>query len=315
MYPSQERRHEAFFPQDANFLPYEGKTIYDYLFGQPDFDSKLTAFNYLDTRISYGKFKEECDKVVAALPALGLKRGDVIAVIMPSIPEVFYLVYALSRLGITANMIDVRYPTNGFREQIELTHSKVLFAFDGALDRIVPLMEDGTLEKAVLVSPSRSVGPRSLLKNKTVRKAFFAGLGKKETSAPFEHLTWDEFVSKGASAPTDFQFVPDTPVVAVSTGGTTGTPKKVLLTNENMNSSVSLSRAMGLNFQQGQTWYDIMPPFIAYGLVNGLHLPLSMGNGGHPCARPKCGKHRRRVTQIQAESRNGYGESLGGCFQ
>lgn len=277
MYPSQEKRHEAFFPEDANFLPYEGKTIYDYLFGQPDFNPKLPAFNYLDTRISYGKFKEECDKVVAALPSLGVKRGDVVAVIMPSIPEVFYLVYALSRLGITANMIDVRYPTNGFREQIELTHSKVLFAFDGASYRIAPLVEDGTLDQVILVSPSRSVGPRSLLKNKAVRKAFLAGLGKKEMPIPFEHLTWDEFVSKPSPPLPNLAFVPNTPVVAVSTGGTTGTPKKVLLTNENMNSSVTLSRAMGLNFEQGQTWYDIMPPFIAYGLVNGLHLPLSMG--------------------------------------
>lgn len=66
-------------------------------------------------------------------------------------------------------------------------------------------------------------------------------------------------------------------MVAVSTGGTTGTPKKVLLTNENFNSSVHLIRRMGFDFQQGQTWYDIMPPFIAYGLVNGLHLPLCMG--------------------------------------
>lgn len=277
MHPSQERRHEMYFPKTIDSLDYEGKTIHDYLFGQPDFNPALPAFNYLDTRISYGKFKEECDRVVSALPALGVKRGDVVAVIMPSIPEVFYLVYALSRLGITANMIDVRYPTNGFREQIELTHSKVLFAFDGAVDRIAPLVEDGSLEQVILVSPSRSVGPRSLLKNKTVRKAFFTGLGKKEPPVPFKHLTWDEFITGSSPTAPEMEFVPNTPVVAVSTGGTTGTPKKVLLTNENMNSSVSLSRAMGLNFKQGQTWYDIMPPFIAYGLVNGLHLPLSMG--------------------------------------
>lgn len=277
MYPSQERRHEAYFPKDAAPLAYEGKTIYDYLFGQPDFNPALHAFNYLDTRISYGKFKEECDRVVSALPSLGVKRGDVVAVIMPSIPEVFYLVYALSRLGVTANMIDVRYPTNGFREQIELTGSKVLFAFDGAVDRIAPLVDEGTLDTVVLVSPSRSVGLRSLLKNKTVRKAFFQGLGKKGNAPSFSHMTWDEFVAMGSQEEPNLRFEPNTPVAAFSTGGTTGKPKKVLITNENINSSVDLSRRMGLDFQQGQTWYDIMPPFIAYGLVNGLHLPLSMG--------------------------------------
>ncbi len=57
MYPSQERRHEANFPKDAATLAYKGKTVYGYLFGQPDFNPKLPAFNYLDTRISYGTFK------------------------------------------------------------------------------------------------------------------------------------------------------------------------------------------------------------------------------------------------------------------
>lgn len=196
MYPSQEHRHEAYFPEHVLPLAYEGKTIYDYLFGQPDLDPSLSAFNYLDTRISYGKFKQECDKTVAALASLGVKRGDVVAVIMPSIPEVFYLVYALSRIGATANMIDVRYPTNGFRDQIELTGSKILFAFDGATDRIAPLVEEGVLDTVVLVSPSRSVGPRSLLMNKTVRKAFFQGLGKREELVLFPHMMWDELIAK-----------------------------------------------------------------------------------------------------------------------
>ena len=277
MYPSQEHRHEAYFPKDATPLAYEGKTIYDYLFGQPDFNPSLPAFNYLDTRISYGKFKEECNRTAAALASLGVKRGDMVAVIMPSIPEVFYLVYALSRIGATANMIDVRYPTNGFREQIELTGSKVLFAFDGVVDRIAPLVEEGAIDTVVLVSPSRSVGPRSLLKNKTVRKAFFQGLGKKESTPSFPHMTWDEFIAQTGSVQPEYAFEPNTPVVAVSTGGTTGTPKKVLLTNENFSSSVHLVRRMGFDFQQEQTWYVIMPPVIAYGLVNGLHLPLCMG--------------------------------------
>lgn len=63
----------------------------------------------------------------------------------------------------------------------------------------------------------------------------------------------------------------------IHTGGTTGTPKGVMLSNENINSSVVQGNVSGFNFQRRHKWLNIMPPFIAYGIVNGLHMPLCDG--------------------------------------
>ena len=65
--------------------------------------------------------------------------------------------------------------------------------------------------------------------------------------------------------------------VIIHTGGTTGTPKGVMLSNDNINALVQQSILTGIDMQRHHNWMDIMPPFIAYGIGMGIHLPLVIG--------------------------------------
>ena len=69
----------------------------------------------------------------------------------------------------------------------------------------------------------------------------------------------------------------DKTVVIVHTGGTTGVPKGVMLSNDNINIATYDCIHAGFDFQRKHKWLNIMPPFIAYGVGNGLHLPLVVG--------------------------------------
>lgn len=61
------------------------------------------------------------------------------------------------------------------------------------------------------------------------------------------------------------------------TGGTTGTPKGVMLSNENVNALVLQSILTDIDMKREHTWMNIMPPFLAFGIGMGLHLPLVIG--------------------------------------
>ena len=54
------------------------------------------------------------------------------------------------------------------------------------------------------------------------------------------------------------------PAVIVHTGGTTGNPKSVVLTNDNLNNAAYDCGAAGYDFQTWHNWLNIMPLFIAY---------------------------------------------------
>lgn len=54
-------------------------------------------------------------------------------------------------------------------------------------------------------------------------------------------------------------------------------PKGVMLSDESLNASVVQCELSGFDFKRHHKWLGVMPPFIAYGVVNGMHLPLCNG--------------------------------------
>ncbi len=125
---------------------------------------------------------------------------------------------------------------------------------------------------------------------KTIAKASFDRV-KNQDGVIFENtleivkeepigIKWQEFFDRGKSLlriNESEPYEPNKPVVIVHTGGTTGVPKGVLLSNDNINIATYDCMHAGFDFQREDKWLNIMPPFIAYGVGNGLHLPLVKG--------------------------------------
>ena len=65
--------------------------------------------------------------------------------------------------------------------------------------------------------------------------------------------------------------------LVVHTGGTTGSPKGVMLTDYCFNALAQEFAAQSRLFHRGQKLLNVMPPFIAYGYSCGIHMPLVMG--------------------------------------
>ena len=63
----------------------------------------------------------------------------------------------------------------------------------------------------------------------------------------------------------------------VRTGGTTGKPKTVVLSNKNLNEMANQHALGEYNFEKGDIFLDFLPPFIAYGICGAMHMPLVLG--------------------------------------
>ena len=70
-------------------------------------ESKEEFFDrtYPDVKITNLHFKHMIDKTAKALVVLGVKAGDIVTMCQTNTPEMFYMDYALSKIGARANFI------------------------------------------------------------------------------------------------------------------------------------------------------------------------------------------------------------------
>lgn len=273
-YPSIDRNHEKNFTNIEGTIPL--MTIYDYIYKNNRFFLENYAFDYLGARITYKKLFENINKTVKSLQNYGVKKGDFVTLMMPTQPETFYLIYALSRLGAVANLVDPRYPASYLEHSINRVDSNLVIATSATNDALKNVKNNTSCKELIMVKPSESVTIKAILSNLDLLKS---AKNMKPTDFVKSCTQWKQFIKDGATVRNVElpNYEKNTTVVTVGTGGTTGEPKLVELTNDTINGAVFQCINAGFNFKREHTWYDLMPDFIAFGVVDGLHLPLVKG--------------------------------------
>ena len=218
----------------------------------------------------YADFIVNVKKTAADLRAAGLKKGDIATVVSVMTPEVIYAFYAADRIGATLNLVDPRYSADGIHEYIEEVDSHLLICLNVVYDRCRQAARRTHVERVIVLSPADSL-PLPLAIGYKVSNP---DRNKYDSNA----LMWKQFIANGQDASTAGEpYDPDHACVVVHTGGTTGSPKGVMLTDRNFNALAQQFAAWHALFRKGQTLMNVMPPFIAYGYACGVHMPLALG--------------------------------------
>lgn len=273
-FPSIDRNHEKNFRYNESELPL--MTIYDFIYKNNKFYLDNYAFDYLGARITYKQFFNNINKTVKALKEYGVKKGDFVTLMLPTQPETFYLIYALSRIGAVANLVDPRYPANYLEHAINRVDSELVIATTATNNALENVKNNTSCKELIMISPSNSVTLLAILNNLDLLKN---AKNMKKTEFAKKCTQWNQFIKDGKVVQ-EFklpEYEQNRTVVTLGTGGTTGEPKLVELTNDTINGAVFQCMHAGFNFKREHTWYDLMPDFIAFGVVDGLHLPLAEG--------------------------------------
>ena len=229
-----------------------------------------TALDYYGRKFTYADLIVNVKKTAAALRGVGVQKGDIITVVSVMTPEVIALFYAADMIGATLNLVDPRYSVEGIHEYIEEVDSHLLVCLNVVYERCRQAAKRTNVEKVIVLSPADSLPPVMAVGYKltTPDKNKYAS----------NVIRWKQFVKGGEGQSTASEpYDPDHACVVVHTGGTTGSPKGVMLTDNSFNAIAQQFRAYDKLFHRGQKLMNIMPPFIAYGYACGVHLPLVLG--------------------------------------
>ena len=220
------------------------------------------AIEYYGTKITYKEVFTNIDKVASALANDGVKKGDVVSLCLPYLPETIYTIYALNKIGAIVNMIDPRINEQLITEYVNNANSKYMIIIDKIEEKISTMLPLTEVRKVVSISPLNSYG-NSVIK----------AISKFKKS---EFTKWKDFINVPFQKTEIAEYNENELAVIEYTSGTSGIPKGVMLANESFN-SLAHFQFQSLKNNVGDKFLLIMPPFIAYGLVIGMHDMLCQG--------------------------------------
>ena len=264
-YPSVTKPWLRYYLKDFTRKGVPQCTVYEQMYSRNARISDAVALVYGDKEITFGSLFREIESTAAAFSSLGVRSGDTVTICSFTIPEVVYSFYALNMLGVVCNFIDPRTNDERILHYIKECDSRVALVWEESISRFLSFQRKGALDKIILLSPSDSASRQDFC-------------GSKQNNSDSSFLRWNTF-RKGAigATPIPYPYQKDYPAAILYTGGTTGIPKGVVLSNDALNTITVEYDECGIEYAVGQRFLNIMPPFVASGLVCGINMILGLG--------------------------------------
>ncbi|HOU51205.1 MAG: AMP-binding protein [Smithella sp.] len=196
-------------------------------------------------RQTYAEFYQTCRQVAKGLMALGIQRGDNVAVWTTNIPEWAHLAFALGMTGGVLVTVNTNYQTHELKYILKQSDSTTLFLMESYRD--VNFYDN---VRNILPDIDHQM-PGQLVSQDLPALKNIVYIGKRESTPGMLHF--DDMVKMGEGI-TDKQLddrlnsLDDSDVINMQyTSGTTGFPKGVMLTHHNIvNNARMVGDVMGM---------------------------------------------------------------------
>ena len=232
------------------------------------------AYTYFNNLVTYRKLVENIDICAKSLAEYGISKGDTVSIIMPNTPEAITLVYALNKLGAIANMIHPLSSSNEIMEMVLESNSKIVLIVDLLWKKIENKLAKNYEGDIVIASVALSM-------DKVTSFGYKLTQGRKVPKITYNEriIPWKDFFAIGKRSDYEvlYKAKDSDPAVILHSGGTTGTPKGIILSNLNVNAVAIEETTVCAVIDTNTTIFAIMPIFHGFGLITSIHIPFING--------------------------------------
>lgn len=269
--PSDEKPWLKYITTNGTTEEPPKESIYGLFYERNQGHLEKDALVYLGSRITYAEVFRHIQDIANSFTAMGVKPGDIIAIFSSNTPETVYAMYALNYIGAVPDFEYATISEKGAVQAIKKCNAKYAMVLDVLLPGLSAICDIPELKGVIAIPVAESLS--------AVKKTLFKLFKNKKKKMYPKEISYKDFIARGkGTTAEEYTFKEEEMAVIVHSGGTTGKPKSVMLSNENVN---YISWAVQHNFEYMDPTTDsgmcFIPMFHAFGLCLGLIAALSYG--------------------------------------
>lgn len=246
-------------------LSYPDEPLYSLLQRAASGCGDVTATVFYGARLSYRQLYDQARRLASGLQALGVRKGDRVAVMLPNCPQAIIAYYGALMAGAVVVMVNPIYTPRELKHQLSDSGAEVLIA----LDLVYPRLQGLNLRRLVITSlpeympvPLRWVAP---LKLRPPKIRYGASV-----------MRWRELLAH-APIVEPVRVDPRKDLALLQyTGATTGLAKGCMLTHRNLMVNVCQVSAWLYRVQEqsGLSVMAALPFFHVYGMTTVMNYTI-----------------------------------------
>ncbi len=265
----------------ASVAPYPDVPLHDFLSNSarksPTSPVLLTSVHLpvagrVGSEMTYGELDRLSDALAAALVDMGLKKGEVVAIVMPNVAAFVISFYAILKAGGVVSATNPTFPADKLQFQINDSSARFIITMS-LFYNLVKQVQPHTKVQHVIVTNVKEYFPA------LAKTLFTLAKEKKEGHRVELHngdLWLQDLLTKYAGKKANVTVTSDDMALFQYTGGTTGVSKAAMSTHRGLVAN-TLQMAAMLQAQPGESFLGAIPMFHVFGMVAVLSVAVYLG--------------------------------------
>jgi len=237
-----------------------------------DFPDK-PAIIFLGKKITYRELGSLVNRFATALYNLGIRKGDVVGLYLPNMPQFVIAYYGALKIGAVATGISPLFVERELEFQLSDSEAKAIVLLDALFPRFKKVWEKTKVKFAIVARLGEYMPSLKAFLGKLLKKIPTAEVPRQPNVYFFKEL-----VEKTPEQPPSVEINPEEDLAVLQyTGGTTGLPKGAMLTHMNLVSN-AIGCSAWLQAKRGEdTGLSVLPFFHIYGMTVAMNFTIYAG--------------------------------------
>ncbi|MEN1968284.1 long-chain-fatty-acid--CoA ligase [Lentibacillus sp. N15] len=275
----EEKRWYKHYPNEIpTHIAYDEKPLQAFLMEGAKRYTKKKALHFMGKELSYQELYTEAKKMACYMQALGIEKGDRVAVMLPNSPQSVISYYGALMAGATVVQTNPLYKERELEYQLRDSGAKIIVCMDILFPTVMNVRNSTELQHVIVTGMSDYLPfPKNTVYPFLQKKQYKLVVKPEQTD--HTHI-WKLIMEHTTENYTEVDVDPKEDLALIQyTGGTTGFPKGVMLTHYNLVANVQMSQAWMYKAEQGkEVVLGILPFFHVYGMTAVMNLSIMFGS-------------------------------------